>query len=457
MDEIKKENESTADLNKLKIQYNITETNQYEILNKELVPLSLIDYETQCKIKKRRLELFLNQFVKKISTYSSTIILDRNGNPCVFNDLIRSEPVDEYQSQNQFQISIDVNKRIAVGFMIGNFKEGQTCIRPTYFLACKKSHRLLAEKFETYLNEKSQLRVILDFKSREGNWTNFFIRSNQEGEHQCLAIMNNQNLTTELLDKERNLLIDYFKPISDEFKIRSLNLEITSSMKKDLNEINLDKNQSTVHPNLELLFGDRYLPFKLNNQLYNVSVKSSFPANINAYLKMINMLIENLDLTKNENLIFVNPFSGLALPDLAKQVDVLNVINKEESQINCYKESLKSFKSLKNIKFSSGNLMKAIFKILDNNFKQICVIIRQEDLSIQILNELRNNKNVNKIVLISTKPQENLLKIWIQLCLDNKNNTITGNPFNFISATPIDTHPHSNIYTIVSIFERLVN
>ena len=460
IDEIRKQNESKEEIKEeikeLKLQYNLTEDNQYEILNKELIPLHLIDYEIQCKIKQRRLDLFLKQFVDKIKEYSSTIILDSDGYPCVFNDLIRSDVIDEYQSQNEFQINIDISKSIAVGQMLGTFKTGQTCIRPIKFAICKRTHRALAGKFEQYLKEISTLKVILDYKSQIGNWTNFFVRSNEVGEHQCLAILNNQNLTSDQLNKEQNLLKNYFQSISNEFKIKSFSLEITSSRKKNDEDNLIASNSSNqlIKPKIELLFGDKYLSFRLNDHLYKISTKSLFPMNLNVYHKMFDYLIENLELSKNQNLVFVSPYSVLNLPSLEKLVDTLFVLNKVDSS-DC-KKSLEHFKSIKNIEFRSGNLIKNLFKILDNNFKEICILIRQEDLSIQILNELRNNKNVSKIVLISTKPQENLLKIWIQLCLDNKNNAITGNPFNFISAVPIDTHPHSNIYTIVSVFERIV-
>lgn len=452
VDQVRNENKQIEDLKTLKVQYNITEDNQYEILNKELIPLSLINYETQVKIKKRRLELFLNQFVSLISKYKSTVILDSEGHPCVFNDLVEAECREEYRSQDNFVINLDVNKSIAVGFILGKFNTGLTVIRPAKFLSCKKSHRLLAEKFETYLKEKSRLKVVLDFKSHHGNWQEFFVRSNQNGEHQCLAILNDQNLSDEAIKEESSLLKEYFGSILKEFNIKSFDLELINTDKNPKSELAIREKSRLVN-----VFGDSYLPFEFNNITYKISVKSLLPQNLEVYEKLINLIVENMDLVKKQNLIIVNPFGGLGLLDLSRLVSNLFVINKDEQLLNSCKDSLKDFDKVKNMHFSHGNALKSLFKILDNNRQEISIIIKQEDLSPQIISELRLNRRVSKIALIATKPKESLLKNWAQLCLDNVNDNNVGEPFNFISSTPLDTHPHSNIYTILCIFEKIVN
>ena len=457
IDEVREQNKpkDEEDIGVLKKQYNLTEENQYEVLNTELIPLHLVDYETQCRIKRRRLELFLGQFVEKIADYSSTVILDADGKPCVFHDLIRSDLVNEYQSQNSFQMYLDVNGQLAVGLMMGNFKTQRTCVRPLKFTVCKQSHRSLAGRFEEYLKTKSHLAPILDFKSGEGHWIEFFVRSNREGEHQCLATLDNRDLSKEQLAAECDLIREHFQV--DGLNVKSFDLEIKSSQKKEALLAEPGRVNWAVEPGLVHVFGDHHLPVTLNDLVYHIRVKSLFPTNVEVYGKIIDSLLENLDLTSANNLLFVEPHGGLGLPRLAKTVNRLFVVCKNETQSNDCRRSIAHLKGQQKIEFSSGHPMKAIFKVLDGNKRELCVIIRQSDMSPQIVNELRNNPRVSKIALISTRPQEELLKIWVQLCLDNRNTSITGNPFSFICATPCDTHPHSNLYTIVSVFERVLS
>ncbi|RWS09115.1 tRNA uracil-5-methyltransferase-like protein [Dinothrombium tinctorium] len=428
--------------------FNITLENRFQILNSVQTPLYNYSQDYQLSVLHKQATKVLSNLGKKLRGATFDIVLDEQGLPCSLNPTVASPITTVYQGVNNFSIwpGIDGNRK-TVGTFIG--KPGKhndvVCIEPDQLICAKESHKKLAKLFQEYLRKVSPLDVCINF-SEGGNWRNFSIRSNDEGQHMLTAVLHPQELSYDDLAAEKERLKNYFQPLAEEYKISSLYFQACPGSRC-----------SHETAPYQLIFGDETLRDTFNGLTLEISPNAFYHANKPAAQILHNTIAEEVKLSEADVVVDLCSGIGTLSLEIAPHIEKLYGIDRSKSLVEIAKKNA-ALNGINNCNFFEGLVEPTLSSLQDSLFdKRVVVVAKatQEGFTSGAMSLLRSMKCVRKIVYASCDPAGKSLRNFFHLMIpERRRDNIVGLPFIAVTATPFQLFPHTDHLDLMVTFER---
>lgn len=429
----------------------VNEENKFEILNRVMCPYQHVIYENQLRRKYNGVRLVLKEMGQKLR-HTSPIVVDGIGLPCPLDLVKRAPKVIEYRNKDEFSLwpGVDGNRK-TVGFFVGEPSRysNAVCVEPDKLIITKPSHRRLASLFQDYLRNVSPYDVCTNFADADGHWRRFIVRSNEEGEHMIICQMHPQHLTADQLAAEKQRLIDFWKPLQEEFNIKSAYLQPCPGTR-----------MSNEEAPYQLLFGEETIVETLCDKKFVISPESFFQVNTPAAEVLYNTVFQ--ELAPDPTLTVIDLCCGTGTMSTIIAPFVKRVIGIEQSAqaIGDAKKNA-ALNNVRNISFICGKAEDEIVKMLDDFRNDHVVLIANPSragLSPAVISAIREMQQIEKLIYVSCKPNGPALKNFVHLGLkeSTRNDRIKGAPFVPVNAIPVDLFPQTSHVELVLTFERFM-
>ncbi|MFA5692352.1 MAG: 23S rRNA (uracil(1939)-C(5))-methyltransferase RlmD [Acholeplasmataceae bacterium] len=352
--------------------------------------LFYLDYLETLNYKQSQMNYLMHKYLPNIS---KDIILKR---------IIKSPVTSNYRNKSDLPV-LNINNKNRIGV----YKRGSN-----FFIPINESvldNNFINDTFKLILNLMDTYNInSYDRRKDSGSIVSLSVRSNLEGDLQVTFITKKE--------------VDLTK-ISKELNKR--NPKINSIYQNYVK--NYKTNRDIYSGNLKLIFGEKYLNFKLDKYTFLLTPFSFFQLNSLQTINLYNLIITLGDFKKNE--IVLDAYSGVGsiasfISPFVKRVVAVESI---KSAVNDLNKSL-SINNITNVRSIVGDIHK-MHKYIKDKFDTVIFDPPRSGLSKPLINFIKNSK-IKKIIYASCNPET--------LFRDLK---IFNDTYKIVSITPIDMFP----------------
>jgi tRNA (uracil-5-)-methyltransferase len=445
------------DLPKLKdfkaelVETKLSEQTPAEKLNNIVTSLWKMPYCQQLQTKDELANKFmkeLDQEIEKNNKLDKPWIYSqrcKNGGLCCTLRHIRPSPViDGYRNKCEFTIGLNSEKNDnTVGFRLGNYKSGDlTVLEPTDCIHISSTVKSIVKELQKFLQTKSS-RSSFNPPLKQGHWQTATVRTTRCGHTMLIVTFHPQNLTTDEVKKEKDMLFEYFKQLSDtqQLFLTSLYFQVMSD-KQDMSN------------SCEVLCGMQYIEEHLLDMTFRISPTSFFQVNTYAAEVLYSSVAEMCKISDNTTLIDICCGTGTIGLTMAKKVKKVIGIELCPAAVDDAKVNA-VINGVRNAEFFCGKAEELLPTFMRRLAGQEVVLIvdpPRAGLHSNVVRAIRRNPLVERLVYVSCKPsaaRQNLVDLTRQA-----SKRVVGVPFRLQESLPVDLFPHTELYELIMLLER---
>ncbi|KAI8505199.1 tRNA methyltransferase 2 [Branchiostoma belcheri] len=398
-----------------------------------VTPLWNVPYEEQLKDKTESQKTVLGKLSRAIE----------NSNPG-----LGSWPIlNNYRNKNEFNIGISPEgKEKTIGFRLGRYKGGSCTVASPYNCPnVPETAKDMVRIFQTYLEQST--RSGYDTEKHQGHWKQLTVRTTQGSEVMVMVQFNVQDLSEEEIEKEKQLLQDYFStgPGKD-CGITSLFFQACKQRRPGDEE-----------PSYQLILGKEFIQEKLLDMTFRISPDAFFQVNTLAAEVLYTTVADWCDFTENSTVLDVCCGTGTIGLTLAKHVKKVIGVELCQQAVEDAKVNATSTvrPRIENAEFLCGkaeDILPDLVRRLYNTELVAVVDPPRAGLHSRVISVLRKCSNLTKLVYVSCNSQS-AMPNFIDLCRPTSNK-FKGAAFRPVRAIPVDLFPHTWHSELVIQFER---
>ncbi|XP_050536681.1 tRNA (uracil-5-)-methyltransferase homolog A-like isoform X2 [Daktulosphaira vitifoliae] len=424
-----------------------------------VTPLHHLPYEEQLTQKEKCMRNILLDYNKRLPRANRGLLgwlrkqqSNTNGLPC---ELLKIQSLKEdvkkcvgYRNKCEFTIGMDIeNKEPVVGFRIGTYVQGKTCVAPIDNVSNVPEQMKVAVKVFQNFIRKSNITVF-NPETYTGHCRQLTVRLSLKTEQLMLiCVVHTENMEENIVETLKKQIIDYYTEGEGKFcKVDSLFFQ--KAKKRVAGEGNLFP--------LELLKGQEYIVEEMNGLKFRISPESFFQVNTAASEILIQSVKELALINSKTTVLDICCGTGTIGLSLAK--DCARVIGVEilEEAVNMAKLNAIE-NNIKNVQFFCGKAEEVMnrreFQYPENVDDLVAIVDPpRAGLHNKAIELLRRMKNLKRLVYISCNPKA-ALQNFITLAMP-ESKTKYGAPFIPIKAIPVDMFPQTPHCELIVYFER---
>ncbi|KAL2911543.1 Trehalose-6-P synthase/phosphatase complex synthase subunit [Polyrhizophydium stewartii] len=389
-----------------------------------------------------------------------------------FNSIIPSPVKLGYRNKVEFTFGRDPNGEVAVGFLLGGFREGLTAVvEPSQCPNVSDTAKAIAKILED-LAESSDQAVfpVYDRVKKAGFWRIAMVRTPLTGENLIFIQVNPTGIAADVLAAEKARIVPF---IDDAAKAKGFAVKTVLFQSTDSMFVGFKAEQP-----FELLKGDGYVHEKLLGHNFRISPNSFFQVNTKATERLYTK-VKDLCLTEpvvprfgEDNTVVSEPpkqldASQVVLLDLCSGTGTIGITLakhfKKVVGIEIVAEAVEDAKhnaklnKIKNAEFVCGGVEAQLSAVLAEHVGPTDHLVAVLDparagLPTSVMQTLRKCARLRHVVYVACAARLATTN-FIELCRPTSNR-FGGEPFRPAEATPVELFPHTNSCELVMSFVR---
>ncbi|XP_078680052.1 tRNA (uracil-5-)-methyltransferase homolog A-like [Branchiostoma floridae x Branchiostoma belcheri] len=416
-----------------------------------VTPLWNVPYEEQLKDKTESQKTVLGKLSRAIENANpglgSWVIQQRKqyDNMCCKLENITPSPIlNNYRNKNEFNIGISPEgKEKTIGFRLGRYKGGSCTVASPYNCPnVPETAKDMVRIFQTYLEQST--RSGYDTEKHQGHWKQLTVRTTQGSEVMVMVQFNVQDLSEDEIEKEKQLLQDYFStgPGKD-CGITSLFFQASRQRRPGDEE-----------PSYQLILGKEFIQEKLLDMTFRISPDAFFQVNTLAAEVLYTTVADWCDFTENSTVLDVCCGTGTIGLTLAKHVKKVIGVELCQQAVEDAKVNA-NINGIENAEFLCGKAEDILPDLVRRLYSTELVAVvdpPRAGLHSRVISVLRKCSNLTKLVYVSCNSQS-AMPNFIDLCRPTSNK-FKGAAFRPVRAVPVDLFPHTWHSELIIQFER---
>ncbi|CAB4398415.1 unnamed protein product [Rhizophagus irregularis] len=436
-----------------------------EMLADQVTPLHIYEYQAQLEIKQRGIIKSLETFRDKMdelynkSQYHSSWLQEEFDFklPLDLKPMIHSPVLKGYRNKCEFTAGLNLKGEKTVGFLLGAYKDGHNSVlEPDNSIHVSGIAKKIAKAMQNYIRQS--LYDVYDRKTKQGNWRQITVRSQNCGNIMIIIQIHPQGLSKEQIDQEKSALAEYFKMFAKEenFDLTSLLVQIYSGVSNGMSEDPLD-----------CIFGTPFIHEEMMNCRFRISPRAFFQTNTAAaellYQQcgdIIKEIYDPKDFSESPTLIDVCCGTGTIGIALSKS---LGTTIKEVVGIELCEEAVEdakinaSLNEINNAEYILGPVEKNLFALhnFSNKTSGTAVAIidpPRAGVHKNVIKALRKCRAIDHFIYISCDHNA-AIQNFVDICRPI-NKDFHGVPFKPVKAIGVDLFPHAKHVELIIEFRR---
>ncbi|XP_060803506.1 tRNA (uracil-5-)-methyltransferase homolog A [Amyelois transitella] len=423
---------------------------QEERLRDVTTPCWRIPYDEQLLTKQKVIIDLLKKYENEIWLKNPARRSEIEAKRKLFNGLtfelmgIKSSPVTEgYRNKCEFNIGYDEFKELTVGFRLGKYNKGNICVVPIRTM-CHVSEPMkkAVMLFQNYIRQsKLPPYSAVDYT---GHWRGLMLRHSSTSDDIMMIIQfHPQSLTEEQLGEVKKDLIEYFsKEDAVACGIKSLYYE---HVKKRLPG---EEPSKPIH-----LMGPTHIVDSILGLQFRVSPEAFFQVNTKAANILYQQAIDLSEVKSDETVVDICCGTGTIGLCFAKYCNKVFGLDSVAEAIKDAKANAE-LNGIKNCEFFAGKAEQILSTVLERTSKDVVAIVDppRAGLHMRAVTQLRNTRNVKRLVYISCNP-DTAMKNFVDLSRQ-RSKTLRGAPFVPVRGVLVDMFPHTRHVELAVLFKR---
>ncbi|RIA91565.1 S-adenosyl-L-methionine-dependent methyltransferase [Glomus cerebriforme] len=436
-----------------------------EMLADQVTPLHIYEYQAQLELKQsgiiKSLETFrdkMKELYKNQYHHSSWLLKEFDFKlPLDLNPMIHSPVLKGYRNKCEFTAGLNLKGEKTVGFLLGAYKDGlNTVLEPDNSIHVSDVAKKIAKAIQSYIRQS--LYDVYDRRTKQGNWRQITVRSQQCGDVMIIIQIHPQGLSKEQIDLEKATLLEFLKTFAkkENFNLISLIVQMYDGVSNGMSE-----------DPFECLFGTPFIHEEMMNCRFRISPRAFFQTNTAAaellYQKcgnIIKEIYESKDFSESPTLIDMCCGTGTIGIALSKN---LGTIIKGVIGIELCEEAIEdakinaSLNGIDNVEYILGPVEKNLFALskFNNETSGTAVAIvdpPRAGVHKNVIKALRKCRAIEHFIYISCDHNA-AIQNFIDICRPTNNN-FPGIPFKPVKAVGVDLFPHAKHVELIIEFCR---
>ncbi|XP_050437080.1 tRNA (uracil-5-)-methyltransferase homolog A-like [Adelges cooleyi] len=424
-----------------------------------VTPLHNLSYDEQLIQKTNSIRNILLEYTKRLPKTNKDLLSwlkekkeINNGLPCEMLEIQSlKEDADKctgYRNKCEFTIGMDMeNKEPVVGFRIGTYVQGKTCVAPIENVSNVPQRMKTAVKYFQNFVRDSGIPVF-NPETYAGHWRQLTVRLSLKTEQLMLiCVVHTETMEETAIESLKKSIVDYYTHgEGKECKVDSLFFQ---KAKKRI------AGEGNSFP-LELLHGQGYIVEEMKGLKFRISPESFFQVNTAAAEILLNSAKELASISSQTTVLDVCCGTGTIGLSLAK--DCANVVGVEiqEEAVNMAKFNATE-NGITNAQFFCGKAEEIMnrheFQNPENADDVVAVVDPpRAGLHNKAVLLLRRMKHLKRFVYLSCNPKAALQNFLTLAMAESK--TKQGAPFVPVKAIPVDMFPQTPHCELIVYFER---
>ncbi|XP_026165337.1 tRNA (uracil-5-)-methyltransferase homolog B [Mastacembelus armatus] len=425
-----------------------------------VTPLWRLSYDEQLELKQKHQERILSQLCGHLSgafqSQPSSPVLNNLSFPVL--PILPSPVRDGYRNKSMFSVNrgIDGNPK-TVGLYVGTGREGKiVCVNADHLLNMPEKHKLVARCYQDFIR-LSSLEPCLLFHTG-GHWREVTVRTNTEGHTMAVVYFHPQTLTPEEVAVHKAELLDYFTcGPGSVCQLDSLYFQ-ESTMTRCTHE----------ESPYQLLYGQPHMYEEVLGFKFRISADAFFQVN-QAAAEVLYGTVRHLCAPSTEEgggrtkvggtLLDVCCGTGVIGITVSSRVDRVIGIELIEQAVDDARYNA-AVNNVLNCEFMSGKaevVLPGFISQLSYTSRGLTAVVNpaRAGLHHRVVQALRNQTSIRRLVYVSCKPDGEAMRNFIELCCEpDQQKKLIGEAFSPSLAVPVDMFPHTPHCELVLLFER---
>ncbi|KAM9365680.1 tRNA (uracil-5-)-methyltransferase homolog B [Pholidichthys leucotaenia] len=417
-----------------------------------VTPLWRMTYDEQLELKQKHQERILSQLQEHLYGGFQPPVRGKLRFPIL--PILPSPVVDGYRNKSTFSVNrgVDGNPK-TVGFYIGTGRERNIlCVGGDHLLNMPTKHKLVARCYQDFIR-LSSLEPCLMFHTG-GHWREIAVRTNAEGHTMAIVYFHPQTLSPEEVAIHKAELVDYFtRGPGSVCQLASLYFQ----------ESRMTRCSHEESP-YQLLHGQPHIYEEVLGFKFRISADAFFQVN-QAAAQVLYSAVRDLCVPENSagqtkvggTLLDVCCGTGTIGITLSPRVDRVIGIEIIEQAVEDATHNA-ALNNVPNCEFVPGKaevVLPGLLPQLNTTAGGLTAVVNpaRAGLHYRVVQALRNQPAIRRLVYISCKPDGEAMKNFKELCCAPQKK-LTGEQFSPTLAMPVDMFPHTHHCEVVLLFER---
>lgn len=427
----------------------ITSEDQYERLAQAVTPLYQVPYSKQLKIKERNVYEILKTLTRRLTDVQAPFQKVSGRLPCPVEPVRPSPEIIGYRNKDEFSVhfGVDSNPK-TIGFFVGKPADPlMTCVPPTYLINTKESHKLIAQRFQTFIRQ-SHHDACHRFNTN-GIWRNLLVRSTRSDERMATVYIHPQDLNNdEILEIMADLERFFFNGEGADCGLDSLYLQACRHTR-------CTREQAPYR----LIKGKESITETCEGLSFQISPDSFFQINTGGAEELYRTVREIAEVSPLTTLLDICCGTGTVSLVMAPFVRGTVGIDVTTGAVEDAKANSVS-NNVSNATFIAGRAEEVLPQLTQdlNNCTDVVAVLNpaRAGLKRSVIRAIRECEAISKLVYISCKPEGRSMENFVHLA-SNKSKGVTRDkttPFIPKYVVPVDMFPHTHHTELVILFER---
>eukprot|EP00002_Diphylleia_rotans_P022855 TRINITY_DN448_c0_g1_i4.p1 TRINITY_DN448_c0_g1~~TRINITY_DN448_c0_g1_i4.p1 ORF type:complete len:514 (-),score=106.65 TRINITY_DN448_c0_g1_i4:204-1745(-) len=365
---------------------------------------------------------------------------------CPFEGIKPSPIQNYYRNKSEFTIGLNASGQPAVGFQLGNFRDGVIVIgEPDECLNVSVEAKAISQSLTSYLRGSGL--ACFNKINHEGFWRIMTVRQGfRTGEVMAIIQGKAADYPPDVVQNELDGLKEYFT------KEVEKGLKLSSLIFQENNGVN---NSTPTDSKQVILFGNGYIVEEMCGLKFQVSPGAFFQVNTPAAEVLYNTILEYAKAERTST--FLDVCCGTGTIGLAASKSVCKVIGVElsapaiaDAHVNM------NLNGIKNAEFHCSKAESVMQELLQRNaYGRLVAVVDppRSGVHANVSRALRTASNIDRVVYVSCNPEAGLVQNALELCRA-PSGRFKGVPFVPVLACAVDLFPHTNHCEAIMVFER---
>ncbi|XP_073338209.1 tRNA (uracil-5-)-methyltransferase homolog B [Pagrus major] len=422
-----------------------------------VTPLWRLSYDEQLELKLKQQERILSQISGDLQSHSSSPVRSKPGFPVL--PVLPSPVRDGYRNKSTFSVKrgFDGNPK-TVGFYLPRERDGNfVCVNGDHLLNMPEKHKLVARCYQDFIR-LSSLEPCLLFHTG-GHWREVTVRTNTEGHTMAIVYFHPQTLTPEEVAVHKAELVDYFTRGPGSV------CQLDSLFFQESIRTRCTHEESPY----QLLYGQPHIYEEVLGFKFRISADAFFQVN-QAAAEVLYSTVRDLCVPNHEEhggrtkvggtLLDVCCGTGAIGITMSPRVDRIIGIELIEQAVEDARHNA-ALNNVLNCEFIPGKaevvLPGLMSQLSSAGGGPVSAVVNpaRAGLHRRVVQALRNQPAIRKLVYVSCKPDGEAMRNFRQLCCaPDPWKKLTGDAFSPTLAVPVDMFPHTPHCELVLLFER---
>ncbi|XP_036978987.1 tRNA (uracil(54)-C(5))-methyltransferase homolog-B [Acanthopagrus latus] len=422
-----------------------------------VTPLWRLSYEEQLEVKRKQQQRILSQLSSDPHSNSPSPVRSKPRFPVL--PVLPSPVRDGYRNKSTFSVNrgFDGNPK-TVGFYLPRARDGTiVCVNGDHLLNMPEKHKLVARCYQDFIR-LSSLEPCLLFHTG-GHWREVTVRTNTEGHTMATVYFHPQTLTPEEVAVHKAELVEYFTRGPGSV------CQLDSLFFQESTRTRCTHEESPY----QLLYGQPHIYEEVLGFKFRISADAFFQVN-QAAAEVLYRTVRDLCVPNHEEhggrarvggtLLDVCCGTGAIGITMSPRVDRIIGIELIEQAVEDARHNA-ALNNVLNCEFIPGKaevvLPGLMTQLSSAGGGPVSAVVNpaRAGLHRRVVQALRNQPAIRKLVYVSCKPDGEAMKNFRQLCCaPDPWMKLTGEAFSPTLAVPVDMFPHTPHCEVVLLFER---